>query len=99
MICQPLYVKLPGHRPELPGHAVASRMRAKVVLFHIVPLDPASPALAGRGTSRPKVEILRGTSKNTGRSLADLRGKPRPGDKDNSRDSGPIDFLVEKSKP
>jgi hypothetical protein len=46
MICQPLYVKLPGHRPELPGHAVASRMRAKVVLFHIVPL----PACGQAGT-------------------------------------------------
>ena len=32
-------VKLPGHRPELPG---------KVISFHIVPLDPAYRAgLAG----------------------------------------------------
>jgi hypothetical protein len=36
-------VKLPAHRTVLPG---------KVILLYIVPLDPAYPALAGRGTSR-----------------------------------------------
>jgi hypothetical protein len=35
-------MKLPAHRAELPGHAVASRMRAKEISFLIVPLDPAS---------------------------------------------------------
>jgi hypothetical protein len=34
-------VKLPAHRAGLPGHAVASRMRANEISFFIVPLDPA----------------------------------------------------------
>ena len=42
------YVKLPAQRAGLPGHAVASRMRAKEISFLIVPLDPAVKAgLAG----------------------------------------------------
>jgi len=41
-------VKLPAHRAGLPGHAVASRKRAKVISFCIVPLDPVYKAgLAG----------------------------------------------------
>ena len=41
-------MKLPAHRAGLPGHAVASRMRAKEISFFIVPLDPAYKAgLAG----------------------------------------------------
>jgi hypothetical protein len=41
-------VKLPAHRAGLPGHAVASRMRANEISFFIVPLDPAYKAgLAG----------------------------------------------------
>jgi len=41
-------VKLPAHRAGLPGHAVASRMRANEISFLIVPLDPAYKAgLAG----------------------------------------------------
>ncbi len=41
-------VKLPTHRAGLPGHAVASRMRANEISFLIVPLDPAYKAgLAG----------------------------------------------------
>jgi hypothetical protein len=38
-------VKLPADRAGLPG---------KVISFYIVPLDPAYPARAGRGTLRPK---------------------------------------------
>jgi len=38
------YVKLPAHRAGLPGHAVASRMRAKEISFLFVPLDPAYKA-------------------------------------------------------
>jgi hypothetical protein len=37
-------VKLPAHRAGLPGHAVASRMRANEISFFIVPLDPAYKA-------------------------------------------------------
>ena len=33
-------VKLPAHRAGLPGHAMASRMRAKEISFFIVPLAP-----------------------------------------------------------
>jgi hypothetical protein len=41
-------VKIPAHRAGLPGHAVASRMRAKEISLSIVPLDPAYKAgLAG----------------------------------------------------
>jgi hypothetical protein len=41
-------VKLPAHRAGLPGHAVASRMRANEISFFIVPLKPAYKAgLAG----------------------------------------------------
>jgi hypothetical protein len=41
-------VKLPAHRAGLPGHAVASRMRANEISFLFVPLDPAYKAgLAG----------------------------------------------------
>jgi hypothetical protein len=41
-------VKFPAHRAGLPGHAVASRMRAKEISLLIVPLDPAYKAgLAG----------------------------------------------------
>jgi hypothetical protein len=41
-------VKLPAHRARLPGHAVASRMRANEISFFIVPFDPAYKAgLAG----------------------------------------------------
>ena len=43
-------MKLPAHRAGLPG---------KVISFYIVPLDPAYPALAGRGTFRSnKLKIL-----------------------------------------
>jgi hypothetical protein len=43
-----LRVKLPTHRAGLPGHAVASRMRANEISFFIVPLNPAYKAgLAG----------------------------------------------------
>ena len=51
-------VKLPVHRAGLPGHAVASRMRANEISFLIVSLDPAytvelAGALAGqRGDSK-----------------------------------------------
>jgi len=38
-------VKLPVHRTGLPG---------KELSFYIVPLDPAYPARAGRGTCRSK---------------------------------------------
>jgi hypothetical protein len=41
-------VKLPAYRAGLPGHAVASGMRANEILF-IVPLDPAYPARGGTG--------------------------------------------------
>jgi hypothetical protein len=37
-------VKLPAHRAGLPGHAVASRMRANESSFFTVPLDPAYKA-------------------------------------------------------
>jgi len=37
-------VKLPAHRAGLPGHAVASRMRANEISIFIVPLDPAYKA-------------------------------------------------------
>jgi hypothetical protein len=37
-------VKLPPRRARLPGHAVASRMRANEISFFIVPLDPAYKA-------------------------------------------------------
>ena len=37
-------VKLPVHRAGLPGHAVASRMRAKEMSFLIVSLDPLGPS-------------------------------------------------------
>jgi len=37
-------VKLPAHRAGLPGHTVASRMRAKEISFLIVPLDPLGPS-------------------------------------------------------
>ena len=41
-------MKLPAHRAGLPGHAVASRMRANEISFLFVPLDPAYKAeLAG----------------------------------------------------
>jgi len=35
-----IHVKLPAHRAGLPGHVVASRMRANETSFLIVPLDP-----------------------------------------------------------
>ncbi len=34
-------MKLPAHRAGLPGHAVASRMRAKEVSFILCPFLPA----------------------------------------------------------
>jgi hypothetical protein len=37
-------VKLPAHRAGLPGHAVASKMRANEISFFTVPLDPAYKA-------------------------------------------------------
>ena len=40
-------MKLPGNRPGLPG---------KVISFDIVPLDPAYPAKAGRGTFRSNLK-------------------------------------------
>jgi hypothetical protein len=40
-------MKPPGHRPGI---------RGKVVYFHIVSLDPAYPALAGRGTSQSRAQ-------------------------------------------
>ena len=42
-------MKLPADRAGLPGNDL---------LFHIVPLDPAYPAKAGRGTLRPKSGAL-----------------------------------------
>jgi len=33
-------VKLPAHWAGLPGHVVASRMRANEISFFIVPIDP-----------------------------------------------------------
>jgi hypothetical protein len=43
-----MIVKLPAHRAGLPGHAVASRMRANEISFFLVHLDPAYKArLAG----------------------------------------------------
>jgi len=47
-------VKLPGPacrqaEPGLPGN---------VISFHIVPLDPAHPAKAGRVTFRPKTSVF-----------------------------------------
>jgi len=39
-------VKLPAHRAGLPG---------KEISFYIVPLDPAYPVLAGRGTFRSEI--------------------------------------------
>ena len=38
-----MHLKPPAHRAGLPG---------KVISFYIVPLDPAYPARAGRGTFR-----------------------------------------------
>jgi len=38
------HVKLLAHRAGLPGHAVASRMRANEISFLSVPLDPAYTA-------------------------------------------------------
>jgi len=35
---------LPSHRGRLPGHAVASRMRANEISFFIVFLDPLGPS-------------------------------------------------------
>ncbi len=37
-------MKLSDQRAGLPGHAVASRMRANEISFLIVPLDPAYKA-------------------------------------------------------
>jgi len=39
-----LIAKLPAHKVELIGHAVASRMRANEISFFIVPLDSAYKA-------------------------------------------------------
>jgi hypothetical protein len=46
-------VKLPGHRPGLPGHIVASRKGANEISFLLCPLTPSIPlerdgALAGQ---------------------------------------------------
>jgi hypothetical protein len=41
-------VKLPAHSAGLPG---------KVISFYIVPLDPAYPARAGRGTFRSSYQF------------------------------------------
>jgi hypothetical protein len=46
-------VKLPARRAGLPGHVVASRMRAKEIPFILCPLTP--PTRQGlRGTLRPR---------------------------------------------
>ena len=50
----PLYVKLPAHRAGLPGHPVASRMRAKEVSFILCPFLPA-------GRQGPHLSRLSGT--------------------------------------
>jgi hypothetical protein len=47
-------VKLPAQRAGLPGHASGEQNASKGSFVHIVPLNPAYPALAGRGTFRSK---------------------------------------------
>ena len=51
-------VKLPAHRAGLPGHASGEQNVSRGSFLHIVLLDPAYPALAGRGTFRPRIKIL-----------------------------------------
>ncbi len=49
----PQFVKLAAQRARLPGHAVASRMRAKEISFILCPLTP--PTRRGlQGTCRSK---------------------------------------------
>ena len=43
-------VKLPARSAGLPGHASGEQNMSKGNFFYIVPLDPAYPAQAGRGT-------------------------------------------------
>jgi len=51
------YVKLPAHRAGLPGHEVASKMRANEISFFIVPLDPAYKAgLAGHLPAKKRLD-------------------------------------------
>ena len=47
-------MKLPAHRAGLPGHASGEQNVSKGNTGLIVPLDPAYPALAGRGTFRSR---------------------------------------------
>ncbi len=47
-------VKLPAYRAGLAGHASGEPNVSKGNFVHIVPLDPAYPALAGRGRFRSK---------------------------------------------
>jgi hypothetical protein len=48
-------MKLHAHRAELPGHAVASRKRAKEILFTLCPLPPTYKAgLAGHLPASPE---------------------------------------------
>ena len=48
----------------LPGHGVASGMRAKEILFILCPLTPPIPLLAGRGTCRSTMRRESTCSKN-----------------------------------
>jgi len=49
-----IFVKLPAH-PVRTGQARSGEQNvSKGSFVHIVSLDPACPAWAGRGTSRPK---------------------------------------------
>ncbi len=43
--------------PRLPGHASGEQNVSKGSFLHIVPLDPAYSALAGRGTLRPRIKV------------------------------------------
>jgi hypothetical protein len=45
-------LKLPAHRAGLPGHASGEQNVGKGSFVPMMPLDPAYPALAGRGTFR-----------------------------------------------
>jgi hypothetical protein len=47
-------VKLPGHRPGLPGHVVASPKRANEISFLLCPLTPPT-GRGSRDTCRPKI--------------------------------------------
>jgi hypothetical protein len=44
-----IYLKLPAHRAGLPEHASGGHNVSKGSFVHIVPLDPAYPALGEKG--------------------------------------------------